>query len=65
MERMLLQGDSSFLPPPKETESQTWGEFLDSVFFVYLGGGKKDESPCSRAIPSSSAKSSTRRASRL
>ena len=44
-----VQGDLSFLPPPKKTESQTWGEgknrvqelthVWDSVFF---GGGKKD-----------------------
>ena len=23
---LLVQGDLSFLPPPKKTESQTWGE---------------------------------------
>ena len=42
------------LATPQKTESQTWGEFLDSVFFpsphvwdsVFLGGGKKNQTPC-------------------
>ena len=35
----ILQGDLSFLPPPQKTESQTWGEFLDSVFFLHPMSG--------------------------
>ena len=29
----VVQGGPLFLPPPKKTESQTWGEFLDLFFF--------------------------------
>ena len=41
------------LATPQKTESQSWGEFLDSVFFFtlclglcFLGVGKKDGTPC-------------------
>ena len=51
--QLLIQGGPLFLPPPKKTESQTWGEFSDSVFFFtpcqglcFLGGGKNSGPPC-------------------
>ena len=35
----IIHGGPLFLPPPKKTESQTWGEFLDSVFFLHPMSG--------------------------
>ena len=35
IEHSHIQGGPLFLPPPKKTESQTWREFLDSVFFLH------------------------------
>ena len=53
MSRMetLLHGGLSFLPPPKKTESQTWGEFLHPMSgTVFFGGGKMDRPPCRSAL---------------
>ena len=47
-------GWTAILATPQKTESQTWGEEEKTESknsphvwdFVFLGGGKKDESPC-------------------
>ena len=51
-----IQGGPLFLPPPKKTESQTWGEEKKNrvqelppcLGLCFLGGGKNSGPPCRR-----------------